>query len=187
MNNEVSDQIIAQAQAGNAAAVTAIYERYRQRIYRFLYYRLGHQQTAEDLTADVFVRLLEALPRYRPGTAPFQAWLYRIARNLVTDWARRAALRNTDPLPTGLRDNGYSPATLVAQQLNSELLMEALQRLPQSQCDVLVLRFIAEMPIAEVALTLNKSESAVKALQARGLEALHRLLAHRMMSYEQTR
>src|SRR5690554_1016607 len=113
MNSEVSEQVIIQAQAGNAAAMTAIYERYRPRIYRYLYYRLGHQQTAEDLTADVFVRMLEALPRYRPGAAPFQAWLYRIARNLAVDHLRQAMSRETTPLDMELRDNGLSPAALV--------------------------------------------------------------------------
>jgi RNA polymerase sigma-70 factor (ECF subfamily) len=128
--------------------------------------------------------MLEALPRYRPGAAPFQAWLYRIARNLAVDHLRRAMSRETTPLDMELRDNGLSPAALVAQRLESEALAQALRHLPESQGDVLVLRFIAGMPIAEVALALDKSESAVKALQARGLERLQRLLTHRTISYE---
>ena len=187
MSPQINKSIIARAKAGDESATVAIYEAYRAKVQRYFHYRVGHRQAAEDLTTDVFLRVIENLPDYRQQGVPFQAWLFQIARNLAVDYFRRQSVRDHVPLDEKLRSNGEAPDSFVARSLVGEELQQALQRLTNGQSDVIVMRFIADMSIAEVAGALNKSESAVKSLQARGLEALHRILSHRKVVYEETR
>lgn len=176
MSEEVTAAVITRAQSGDTSALTDLYEHYKSDVYRYLYYRVGRPQVAEDLTAEVFIRVIEHLPRYRPRHVPFRAWLFQIARNLAIDHIRKLAVRNHVALDEKMPANDAGPETAVDYNLTIERLQEALRRLTSDQCDVIILRFVAEMPINQVAQTLNKSESAVKALQARGLEALQRIL-----------
>lgn len=187
MTLQINKSIIARAKAGDESATVAIYEAYREKVQRYLHYRIGHRQAAEDLTNDVFLRVIEYLPDYRQQDVPFQAWLFQIARNLAVDYFRKQRVRDHLPLDEQISSNGEAPDSYVARSLVGEELQQALQRLTDGQSDVIVMRFIADMSIAEVAGALNKSESAVKSLQARGLEALHRILSQRRVVYEQTR
>ncbi len=178
--NSLADPIgratIARAQAGNAAAIGEIYEHFHADVFRFLYYRVNDRQVAEDLTAEVFLKLIAALPGYRSTGAPFRAWLFQIARNLAVDHYRRSAHRDHLDLEPGLADPGESPASQVERSLVSDHLVRALNGLTEDQRDVLILRFITQMPILHVAQVLGKSETAVKALQRRGLQALRATL-----------
>lgn len=176
MPEEVTAAVITRAQSGDTSALTDLYEHYKSDVYRYLYYRVGRPQVAEDLTTEVFIRVIEHLPRYRPHRVPFRAWLFRIARNLAIDHIRKLAVRDHVALDEKMPANYDGPETAVDYNLTIERLQEALRRLTSDQCDVIILRFVAEMPINQVAQTLHKSESAVKALQARGLEALQRIL-----------
>jgi RNA polymerase sigma-70 factor (ECF subfamily) len=177
MPEDINKSTIARAKAGDEVALAAIYEAYKSKIQRFLYYRVGDRQAAEDLTTDVFLRMLEHLEGYRMQGTPFQAWLFQIARNLAVDYFRKQGVRNHLALQPTMPANGDSPDTVVARSLTNDQLRRALQQLTDGQSDVIVLRFIAGMSIAEVAETLEKSESAVKSLQARGLDALHNRLS----------
>jgi RNA polymerase sigma-70 factor, ECF subfamily len=183
----VDNTLINRAKAGDRAAVTAIYECYKPKIYRFLYYRLDDAQAAEDLTTEVFLRVIEGLPGYHQNGVPFQGWLFQIAHNLTIDHFRRARVRQHADLDEEMAADGESPDTAAGRTLVYEQLRLALRRLPEDQCTVVVLRFVAGMPVAQVAHTLNRSESAVKALQARGLERLHQLLSQAKEPYERTR
>ena len=186
MPEQIDDNTVTRAKAGDRAAIAALYECYQRKIHRFFYYRLGDRHAAEDLTTEVFVRAIEALPRYRQQNTPLQAWLFRIARNLAVDYLRQQQFRNHLALDEKLAANGRSPDSAAALSLTRDQLQQALGNLTEGQCDVVVLRFVADMPIAEVAQTLNKSESAVKALQARGLETLHKILSQRKVHYDTT-
>lgn len=183
----VDNTLINRAKAGDKAAVTALYESYKQRVYRFLYYRLDDPQTAEDLTTEVFLRVIEGLPRYHHNGVPFQGWVFQIAHNLTIDYFRRMRVRQHADLDEEMAADGESPDTAAGRSLVYEQLRLALRRLPEDQCTTVVLRFVAGMSVAEVAHTLNRSESAVKALQARGLERLHQLLSQQRETYERTR
>jgi RNA polymerase sigma-70 factor (ECF subfamily) len=183
----VDNTLISRAKAGDKAAVTAIYEAYKQKIYRFMYYRLDDAQAAEDLTTEVFLRVIEGLPGYHQNGVPFQGWLFQIAHNLTIDYFRRMRVRQHADLDEEMAADGESPDTVAGRNLVYEQLRLALHRLPEDQCTVVVLRFVAGMPVAQVAHTLNRSESAVKALQARGLERLHQILSQQRETYERTR
>ncbi len=89
MENRVPDDMIARAQNGSPADTGNLYSRHYLSIYRYLYYRTGDAMTAEDLTSEVFLKMVRALPSYRIGNVPFQAWLFQIARNMAIDHYRR--------------------------------------------------------------------------------------------------
>ncbi len=172
----VPGSLIASAQHGNPEATGTLYNRYHQSIYRYLYYRTGNAQIAEDLTSDVFLKMVQALPRYHYDTISFPAWLFQIARNLAIDHYRR---NNSHPITT-LAEDQDSPEPDLESTIDFHLtcrgLADALARLDENQRDVILLRFIEGMPIAETAGVLHKSEDAVKALQRRGLTALRFML-----------
>lgn len=184
--NNSNHELINRARRGDKTAITTLYETHRQKVFRYLYYQLGDQQTAEDLTTEVFLRMIKNLPRYQPQ-APFQAWLFQVARNLAIDHLRRSNRFKHTYLNERLIWDGDTPERYAERRLTSEQLQGTLDRLTADQRDVVVLRFVAEMPIAQVAVTMNKSESAVKALQARGLEALHRILSEQQVTYDYQR
>jgi RNA polymerase sigma-70 factor (ECF subfamily) len=177
MLQALTPETIARAQRGDAAVIGDMYDRYRLGIFRYLYYRTGDLHAAEDLTSEVFLRMLRALEGYRPQSTPFEAWLYQIARNLAIDHYRRVAASHAAPLQEEMPAAGESPDGRLERRLNSELLMRALQGLNETQRDVILLRFINGLSIAQAARTLHKSEDAVKALQRRGLAALRETLA----------
>lgn len=167
-------ELVHNAQQGDVEAVGELYDRHHERIFRYIWARVRDQVTAEDLTGDVFARMVTALNGYRPGSVPFTAWLYRIAHNLVIDHYRKENVTMSVPLyyadsMSGSQDN---PTTVVEQQLTLERVHQALQTIDQTQQEVVVLRFLAGLSLHEVAHTLDKSVAAVKALQYRGLSAL---------------
>ena len=148
-----------------------LYDTYAPKIYRYLFHRLGDQALAEDLTGEVFLRFLRA----RPDPDNVQAFLYRMAHNLIVDHVRRQ--RPTLPLDEELAATGPDPAQLAAAALESARLRRALLRLTADQQQVVTLRFLEGFSTAEVAQILRKPEGAIKALQHRGLTALRELLA----------
>lgn len=180
MTEELSFDVVRLAREGDSAAMTELYEHYRSRIYGYLFYRVGDTHQAEDLTAEVFLRVVEKLPGYRFQAIPFQAWLFQIARNLAIDHYRKTNAHPMVELDANLITNHESPEQATERSMIARQLKQALDRLTTEQCDVIVLRFLVGMPVQQVAEALNKSEGSVKALQARGLEALHRMLSWRV-------
>lgn len=158
-------------------ALADIYDEYHDRIYRYVYRQVGEVDTARDLTADVFQRLLQA---YHLGGGPdrhLSAWLYRSAHNAVVDFYRRQALRQHLPLDETLVDGDADPTAAVEQRLAVSRVRTALRELSLEQKDVIVLKFLEGMSNKEVAEALDKTVGAVKSLQHRALGALQRLLA----------
>ena len=160
-------------------AIGALYDQHHERIFRYVWSRVGDRYLAEDLTGDVFARMLAALPDYTPTGLPFRAWLYRIAHNLLVDHFRKAGKYVAVPLdaldaqdPVG--DDSISG---VDRKLTLEHLNHALSQLDPAHREVVVLRFASGLSLREVALVLDKTEAAVKSLQHRGLAALRRALA----------
>lgn len=176
--------IIERAKEGDMQAVGSIYERYHTPIYRYLYFRTGDHATAEDLTSEVFLRVLRALPEYQTRHTPFQAWLFQIARFLTIDYYRKNNRYQHEELTDTLPAETERTETLVNQQLNAEILNQALDTLLPDQREVVLLRFLIGMPIHEAAQTLHKSEDAIKGLQRRGLMALRDALKEMEITYD---
>lgn len=178
------DALIARAQTGDEAAFGRLYDRFRRSVFRFLYYRVGDPSSADDLTAEVFLRVSQALPSYRHQGAPFQAWVLQIARNLSIDHFRKVSARPQVPLDEALATPGDDLEQSAERRLTGDRLRVALIDLTDEQREVIVLRFVLGCPIAEVMTVLAKSESAVKALQRRGLESLRDALSEVKVSYD---
>lgn len=174
-SNNNDSELVTRAKAGDHSAVTQIYERYAAPIYRYIYFRVGEAELAEDLQAEVFLRMLEGLHRYEDRGWPISAWLYRIAHDRTVDTMRRRRNRQHVPLETwgGCCDG---PENAVSAQLDYEELTRTLCDLTDEQRQVIYLRFMADMSIQEVAQKLGRTEGSVKALQHRGLQSLARRL-----------
>ena len=175
-------QLVLQAQAGNAEAFGQLYDAYMERIYRFVYFRVEDQQTAEDLTSQVFLRAWNNLDRFRLGGTPYLAWLYTIAHNAVIDHYR------TRKVTTPLEDVRLSQpdyAEVVENDIDFAVEMSsiksAMRTLTDDQQQVLTLKFIEGMSNDEIARHLGKREGAVRALQMRGLRALAKQLEEKIM------
>lgn len=176
-------EFIALARSGDSHVITAIYEQHRLGIFRYLYYRVGDVQAAEDMTSEVFLRMIGALDSYRPQRAGFEAWLYQIARNLSIDHYRKASIRDHVPLEDDLIGEYQDVDKAVERNLNHEHLRRALAKLTDVQRDVIILRFVNGLPISVVAQTLHKSEDSIKSLQRRALVALREILTEWEVNY----
>jgi RNA polymerase sigma-70 factor, ECF subfamily len=170
--------LLERASRADPEALGALYDRYVGRIYSYIYHRVGQADLAEDLTAQVFARMLEAIQEGRAWRTSFSGWLYRIAHNLVIDHYRRrgrAAFVELEEAQPMVADQG-DPVRKVEARLESEHLRAALAKLTEEQAQVIALRFLDEFSIAEVAAMMDKTEGAIKALQYRAVLALRRVM-----------
>lgn len=169
-------RLVARAQQGDSSAVAEIYERHHAAIYRYVFYRVGDEGTAEDLTAAVFVRVVESIDGFVYRDRPLLTWLYTIARNAVIDYRRRAGAAETVSLDEGLLDGQQDVEQAAERALSVRQLAAAMGHLTEDQRQVVILKFVEGMSNEEVATILGKTVGAVKSLQHRALLALHRIL-----------
>jgi RNA polymerase sigma-70 factor, ECF subfamily len=178
MTDDSDPELVALAQRGVEKALGALYDAHSQAVFRYFKARLGNQQAAEDLTGEVFRRMLTGLPQYRAVGLPFRAWLFRIAHNLLVDYYRQEGNSTLVPLQQAEQQmDEDDPASVAERKLTFEQACRVVAELDLSQREVLTLRFLSGLSLHETALALNKSEDAVKALQRRGLMALRLTLA----------
>jgi len=165
---------------GDAAAFGALYDRYVEAVYRYVFYRVRNDADAEDLVSDVFMRALRAIPRYEPRVA-FLAWLYRIARNAVIDRARRSRTQISfeDALAHPNVDQVVEPDATILALSDKEAVRDALAKLTPLQQEVIVLRFVEGYTTHEIADLVGKREGTVRGIQFRALEALRTLIPSR--------
>lgn len=162
------EKVVTLAIQGDRTAIGTLYESYVALIYRYVAYRVSSSVDAEDLTAEIFVKMIEGLPKYRYTGAPFEAWLYRIAFARVTDFYRRHRRVQTE-VTEALHDDAPSPEEHLQDAQEVETLRGALSGLSDEQQHILVLRFIERKSHQEVADITGKSVSAVKSIQHRAL------------------
>lgn len=161
----------------DSQAIGAVYDRYFSDVYRFVYYRLNDDQVAEDISSDVFMRLLEAVNKRRGPQTNLKGWLLATASHAVADHLRQVYRRPTEELPETIPD-GAAPA-LTDEVDHREMVASvrhAYDRLTPEQQNVLALRFGDGYSLDETAEVLQKNVNAVKALQFRALAALQRLI-----------
>ena len=165
---------------GDAAAFAALYDRYVEAVYRYVFYRVRNDADAEDLVSDVFMRALRAIPRYEPRVA-FLAWLYRIARNAVIDRARRSRTQISfeDALAHPGVDQVVEPDASILALSDKVAVRGALAKLTPLQQEVIVLRFVEGYSTHEIAGLVGKREGTVRGIQFRALEALRALIPSR--------
>jgi RNA polymerase sigma-70 factor (ECF subfamily) len=156
-----------------------LYDRFVERVYRYLYFRVGSHPEAEDLTEQVFLKAWEAIGRYQWQGRPFLAWLYRLAHNTHIDHVRTQKPTTSLNNPERPIDVASSAAAVeLARTLDSDLLTRALGQLTADQQQVIIMKFIEGLDNEEIAHTMDKREGAVRALQMRALMSLRRVLEY---------
>ena len=167
------------------AALGTVFDTYYPRLYRYIYQHVHHQATAEDLAAEVFARMLEQLTNGGGPRRHLQAWLYRVAHNLVVDTSRRQVHRNHEPLEDWTAVSGQDVEGEVQQAMAWQQASAALAELTPQQRAVIILKYLSGLSNKEVAHVLETSEGAVKSLQHRGLASMRRALAENGVMQEE--
>ena len=169
--------LVERAQRGDEEALEQLYLLHFDRIFSYLHMSVGNRHDAEDLTTQTFLKMLEAIGRFRWRSVPFSAWLFRIAHNVAMDHfraSRRIQLEEEVPEP---EDSAESSAEDEAMQsIGRASMFELIERLSPDQQQVLTLKFVFNFSNAEVGAILGKTEGAIKSLQHRALASLHRQL-----------
>ena len=154
-----------------------LYDRYLDRVYRYVFYRTGNRTDAEDLTEQTFLQAWTAIERFRWQGKPFLAWLYTVAHNLVIDWRRHSAQSQSlddDEHPIDMEST--SATRELVEWIDADLLADAIKRLTPEQQQVIILKFIDGFDTARVAQIMDRREGTVRALQLRALQSLRRHL-----------
>jgi RNA polymerase sigma-70 factor (ECF subfamily) len=173
-------RLIEKAKRGDRQALGELYNRHVDVVYRYVYARVKDAATAEDLTAQVFLNALEGLQGYEISASPFLSWLYRIAYARIVDHWRKQERRREVDLAGIIPAGGSQPDEFLEAEADWATAIDLIAQLTDDQQDVIILRFIGELSIAEVASTLGKSIGAVKATQHRALASLARLVQERI-------
>jgi RNA polymerase sigma-70 factor (ECF subfamily) len=168
------------AKEGDRDALEELYLIHFDRIYGYLHVTVGNRQDAEDLTTQTFLKMLESIRRFRWGSAPFSAWLFRIAHNLAMDHFRVARRwQPEEEVPEPEPDESTSAEAGALEAIGTKSMLELIDDLSMEQQQVLTLKFVFGFSNREAATVLGKTEGAVKSLQHRALVTLHDKLAKR--------
>ena len=155
-----------------------IYEQYSPRLYRYALRLLGDPELAEDCVAETFSRFLQAIQKGGGPKSNLQAYLYRVAHNWIMDYYRNRPAQE-ELQPEMADDNLVSPLVQVTDNIQKEIVRNALFHLTPEQRQVIMLRFYENWSHEEIAKLIGKTAQATRALQHRALEALHRMLVER--------
>jgi len=165
------EQIIKECQKGNLDEFTELYEQYFKKIYRFIYYKTHHQQTAEDLTSQVFIKTLENIGRFNPRQGLFSSWLYRIARNKVIDYYRTKK-KEFDITSFWDLKSGEKIDVDLENKEKLEQVRQYLDKLKPEQKEIIVMRIWNSLSYQEIAEILNKNEANCKMIFSRTMRKL---------------
>lgn len=176
IDDEAVERLVAAAKAGDPEAFGALFDRYYGPVYRYVAARVGRPSDAEDLAQLVFVKALEALPRYEQRGVPFGGWLFRLARNVVIDHirTRREHVTLEVIVEKSTDDEGPDELAVLRQEMDS--IAHALRRLTPEQREAVELRFFAGLSAKEAAEVMGRQEGTVRGLQFRAIAALRREL-----------
>lgn len=180
------EQVLKNASLGDKDAFGALYERYAEKIFNYVYYRTGNTHDAEDLTARVFQRAMNHIVNYTDRGVPFSAWLYRIAHNLVANWHRDRSRKQEIPLDElpFLPTQGEHPERNLMRSQEEEGLLRLLRTLPPERQTLLILKFVEDLSNAEIGAIMGRSEGAVKSLYHRTLLVLRDELQDQISTFQ---
>ncbi len=176
IDDETIDRLVGAAQSGDPDAFGALFDRYYVPVHRFVAARVGRPSDAEDLAQLVFVKALEALPRYEARGVPFGGWLFRLARNVVIDHVRTRREHATLDLAVERTSDDAGPDDLAVLRQEMDSVAHALRRLTPEQREAIELRFFAGLSAKEAAEAMGRQEGTVRGLQFRAIAALRREL-----------
>jgi len=170
LDNE--EKLISLAKEGDSSSFGVLYDHYLPRIYRFVYVKVAGREDAEDISHQVFLNAWQNMPRYKSKGFPFSSWLYEISRNQVIDYyrIRKDSISVEDIDPDSMSEEAHGDS--LNTELDLERVMRKLRTMKSEYQDVLILRFVEDMSLKEVASALNKTEGAIKLLQHRAISTL---------------
>lgn len=171
------ETLVRRAKHGDAEAFGDLYERHVDAIYRYVFYKVGSERKAEDLTEQVFLSAWEAMDDYQLKGYPFSSWLYRIAHNAVVDHYRTSKDESPlDAVAFTLVDESLGPEETLMKKRQVSRLLDAMARLSEEKQELIILRFVEGLSHAQVAEILDKSEGACRVMQHRALKRLSGIL-----------
>jgi len=171
------EELVRRAARGDAEAFGDLYARHLDEIYRYVFYKVGSEKLAEDLTEQVFLSAWEAIDGYEQRGHPFSAWLYRIAHNAIVDHYRtRREEEPLDAVTFRLADETPGPEETLLKKGEVSRLLDALRELSDEKQDLILLRFVEGLSHSEAAEILGKSEVACRVMQHRALGSLSEIL-----------
>jgi RNA polymerase sigma-70 factor (ECF subfamily) len=174
-----AENAVSLARSGNSEAFSFLYNQNVNRIYNYIFYRVGSEHDAEDITSRVFYRAFGHITRYEDKGVPFSAWLYRIAHNLIANWHRDRQRRkevSLDDQPE-IPHRVDLPETWIEKKQEMELLLRGIRRLAPERQQLILLKFLDDLSNAEIAVIMGRTEGAIKSLYHRALIALkHEML-----------
>jgi RNA polymerase sigma-70 factor (ECF subfamily) len=169
--------LVERAQAGDRDALEELYLIHFDRIYSYLHVSVGNRHDAEDLTTQTFLRMIESIGKFRWQSAPFSAWLFRIAHNLAMDHFRaNKRVQLEEEVPEPAPDESTSAEAGALEAIGRRSMFELIDDLSPEQQQVLTLKFVFNFSNAEAATVLGKTEGAIKSLQHRALVSLQKQL-----------
>jgi RNA polymerase sigma-70 factor (ECF subfamily) len=170
-------RLVERGKQGSREALEELYLIHFDRIYSYLHMSVGNRHDAEDLTTQVFVKMLESIGKFRWRSAPFSAWLFRIAHNLAMDHFRaNKRWQPEEEVPEPDPGDGSAAEEEALEAIGRESMLELIEKLSHEQQQVLTLKFVFNFSNAEAATILDKTEGAIKSLQHRALASLQRQL-----------
>ena len=171
-------ELVARGQQGDREALEELYLIHFDRIYSYLHVSVGNRHDAEDLTTQTFLKMLEKIGTFKWQSAPFSAWLFRIAHNLAMDHFRsRRRWQPGEEVPEPPGEEEPSAELAAMQTIGRESMLKLIDHLSPEQQQVRTLKFVFNLPNAEGAAILDKTEGAIKSLQHRALVSLQKQIA----------
>ena len=156
--------------------LSSLYEEYYDKIARYAFVRIGNTAEAEDIAGEVFLKALKSLKSYKERGVPMQAWLFRIAHNLIVDYFRKNKKYVKVPIDNLQIESDINPSAIVERNSEVNRVKEAMEQLTYEQREVIKLRFFGELSSKEAGEVLNKSDGAVREMQRAAIERLRKIL-----------
>ena len=176
---DIIEKLVQSAKKGDALSFGKLYDLFYTKIFRYVAYKVGNREDAEDITAEVFIRMLKSINSFSFQGHPFSSWLFRIAKNMVVDHFRKNSRRKTAPLETA-GSIQETESLEIDYQLDLDIKMsnisKSIKTLTDLQQEVISLRFAGGLSIKETASAVGRKENAVKALQHSAIKKLRLLV-----------
>jgi RNA polymerase sigma-70 factor, ECF subfamily len=156
--------------------LSGLYDEYYDRIARYVFIHIGNKDDAEDIAGEVFLKALKSLDSYQERGIPMQAWLFKIAHNMVVDYLRKKSKLKTMEVESDILSVDEDPVAVAETNIELEKVKHAMQKLSSDQRQIISLRFISGLASKEVAAIMNKSDGAVREMQRVAIQKLRLIL-----------
>lgn len=178
-------KLVEQAQKGNIEAFGKIYDALIDRVYRFVYFRTGAREEAEDLTEEIFLKAYKNIRSFEKRNCPFEAWIFRIARNAIIDHYRTKKNHIKLDQVYDLEDDQQQPQEDAENQILYRAVLRQIYKLPDRYQEIIILRFIEGKKTEEIGFILQKPAPHVRVLQSRAIKLLKNLFTDQEYTFDQ--